>query len=133
VGQTASPAVSGYVKRRVASLNPEAQVLLGLAALCGTTFSFEILRQIILHRQDGAGWWIELDKTKLGQTLTEVTGSGLIEEDKQEYHFSYPLLAETLVAGLSHSQKQCWREVIGWAKKKMESGLLEWDYKYDQV
>ncbi len=125
--------VSSYVKRILGSLNPEAQVLLGLAALCGTTFSFEILRQIVLHRRDGAGWWIELDKTKLGQTLIEVTGCGLVEEDRQEYHFNYPLLAETLVAGLSHSQRQCWREVIGWAKKKVESGLLEWDYKYDQV
>lgn len=125
--------VSGYVKRILGSLNPEAQVLLSLAALCGPTFSFEILRQIILHRRDGAGWWIELDKTKLGQTLTEVTGCGLVEEDRQEYHFNYPLLVETLVAGLSHSQRQCWREVIGWANKKVESGLLEWDYKYDQV
>ncbi len=125
--------VSGYVKRILTGLNPEAQVLLSLAALCGKTFSFEILRQIILYRQDGAGWWIELDKTKFGQTLNEVTGSGLIEEDKQEYHFNYPLLAETLVAGLSHSQRQCWREVIGWANKKVESGLLEWDYKHDQV
>jgi hypothetical protein len=125
--------VSGFVKRIVGGLNQEAQVLLGLAALCGPAFSFEILRQIVLHRRDGAGWWIELDKTKLGQTLTEVTGCGLVQEDRQEYHFTYPLLAETLVAGLSHSQRQCWREVIGWAKKKVESGLLEWDYKYDQV
>jgi DNA-binding SARP family transcriptional activator len=125
--------VSSYIKRIVGSLNPEAQILLGLAAVCGSTFSFEILRQIVLHRRDGAGWWIELDKTKLGQTLTEVTGCGLIEENKQEYRFTYPLLAETLVAGLSHSQRQCWREVIGWARKKVESGLLEWDYKYDQV
>lgn len=124
--------LTGYVRRIVTNLNPEAQVLLGLAALCGPTFSFEILRQIVLYRQDGAGWWIELDKTKLGQTLTEVTGSGLIKEAKQEYHFSYPLLAETLLAGLSHSQKQCWREVIGWAQKKVESGLLEWDFKHDQ-
>jgi DNA-binding SARP family transcriptional activator len=125
--------LTGYVRRMVANLNPEAQVLLSLAALCGATFSFEILRQIVLYRQDGAGWWIELDKTKLGQTLTEVTRSGLIEENKQEYHFSYPLLLETLVAGLSHSQKLCWREVIGWARKKLENGLLEWDFKHDQI
>ncbi|MDB5082708.1 MAG: hypothetical protein JWP00_4632 [Chloroflexi bacterium] len=128
-GNQIPPSVSNYIKRVVGGLNPEAQVLLGLAAICGTTFSFEILRQIVQHRRDGAGWWIELDKIKLGQTLTEVTGCGLVEEDRQEYHFTYPLLAETLVASLSHSQRQCWREVVAWAKKKVDSGLSEWDYK----
>ena len=81
------------------------------------------MRQIVLYRSDGAGWWIELDKTKLGQALTEVTGCGLVEEQGDEYRFAYPLLAETLAMNLPHNQRQCWQEVIGWAHEKVGNNL----------
>ena len=108
-----------YIRRIVGELSQPSQILLQLAALIGPGFSFEILRQIVLHRSDGAGWWIGLDKNGLGQALTEVSSSGLIEESGAEYYFVYPLLAETLVAGLPHGQKQCWREVIDWARQRV--------------
>ncbi len=114
-GQLPNAALT-YIRQVLSSLSSPAQVLLTLAALVGPTFSFEILRQVVLYRPDGAGWWIDLDKTKLGQSLIEITGAGLIEEYNTEYRFVYPLLAEALPAILPHSQRQCWKEVIGWAR-----------------
>ncbi len=112
------PSVSlrAYIKRMVGSLSQEAQVLLSLAALAGPTFSFELLRRVVLHRSDGAGWWIGLDKTRLGAALTEAVEGGLLAEEGTNYRFAYPLLVETLVASLSPSQRQSWREVLEWAK-----------------
>ncbi|HEX2914621.1 MAG TPA: BTAD domain-containing putative transcriptional regulator [Chloroflexia bacterium] len=109
--------VNTYLRRLVSSLSAEAQVLLQLSGLLGQSFSFEVLRQVVLNRQDGAGWWIELDKTRLGQALTEVTDCGLLEERGTTYWFAYPLLAESLVAFLPHCQRQCWLEVIKWAQE----------------
>jgi DNA-binding SARP family transcriptional activator/type II secretory pathway predicted ATPase ExeA len=127
VSQIFPGALEAYLKRLVGNLSGEAQTLLSLAALIGPVFSFDILRQIILHRSDGAGWWIRLDKTRLGQTLTEVTGCGLIADRGVQYYFAYPLLAEFLASHLSQTQRQCWREVIRWAQQSLaaeaESGV----------
>jgi DNA-binding SARP family transcriptional activator/type II secretory pathway predicted ATPase ExeA len=112
-------ALEAYLKRLVSNLSAEAQTLLALAALIGPVFSFDILRQIVLHRSDGAGWWIRLDKTQLGQTLTEVTGCGLIADRGVQYYFAYPLLAEFFASHLSKTQRQCWLEVICWAQQSL--------------
>jgi predicted ATPase len=120
-GQLPNSALT-YIRQVLRSLSSPAQVLLTLAALVGPTFSFEILRQVVLNRPDGAGWWIDLDKTKLGQSLIEITGAGLIEEYNTEYRFVYPLLAEALPAILPHSQRQCWKEVISWARIQGSGG-----------
>jgi hypothetical protein len=111
--------VSAYIKRVVGNLHADAQVLLALASLIGQTFSFDILRRIITQRNDGAGWWIELDKTRLGQALEEVTGCELVQENGAEYSFAYPLLAETLLANLPSGQRRCWQEVILWAQQQV--------------
>ncbi|NWJ45550.1 MAG: AAA family ATPase [Chloroflexi bacterium] len=113
--------VISYVKRIVNVLRPEAQILLGLAALIGYNFKFEVLRQIILNRSDGAGWWIGLDKTKLGSALLELTGCKLIEEQGMEYKFAYPLLVETMLSTFSQGQSGCWKEVIDWAISQTQS------------
>jgi predicted ATPase len=110
--------VSAYIKRVVGSLHADAQVLLALASLIGQSFSFEILRRIITQRNDGAGWWIELDKTRLGQALEELTSCELVQENGVEYFFAYPLLAETLTANLPNGQRRCWQEVILWAQQQ---------------
>ncbi|MEI7555273.1 AAA family ATPase [Candidatus Chlorohelix sp.] len=107
--------VISYIKCIVNGLSHEAQILLGLASLIGYNFKFETLRQIILNRSDGAGWWIELDKTKLGSALLELTGCKLIEEQGIEYKFAYPLLIETMLSTFSHGQSSCWKEVIAWS------------------
>ena len=107
--------VTSYLGRMLRQYSQEAQILIGLAALIGTRFPFEVLRRIVLHRQDGAGWWIGLGPTSLGQTLTELVEAGLITEQETYYCFSYPLLAEAVIASLSYNQRQCWREVIDWA------------------
>jgi|GEM_PF-1871752 len=116
-GQLPTSALN-YIRQVLSSLSGPAQVLLTLAALVGPTFSFEILRQVVMYRPDGAGWWIDLDKTKLGQSLMEITGAGLVEEYNTEYRFVYPLLVEALPAILPHSQRQCWKEVIAWARNE---------------
>lgn len=115
------PGLGAYLRRVISSLSSDAQVLLTLAALVGPDFSFEILRQIVQHRRDGAGWWIELEPTRLGQTLTQVSEGGLVAERGASYHFTYPLLAQALAASLPQCQRQCWLEVIEWARQNTAS------------
>ncbi len=117
--------VTAYLRRITGSLSTSAQVLLGLAALSGESVSFEVLRQIVLHRQDGAGWWIELAPARLGQALTEATESGLLLEEGSGYRFDYPLLAQSLLAGMSQGQRRCWQEVIAWAKTQVAQNGYE--------
>ncbi len=88
------------------------------------SFSFEVLRQIVLHRSDGAGWWIGLEKHRLGPALQEVTECGLLEEQGTEFRFAYPMLAESLNYSLSNSQRQCWREVINWAQQRINPEIV---------
>ncbi len=110
--------VLGQVRRIINELSAEAQVLLGLAALIGPRFRFEVLRRVVFEHQNGAGWWIELAPNRLAQVLTELSEAGIIEEHDAEYCFSYPLIAETVLAGLSYNQRKCWSEVIGQATNK---------------
>lgn len=97
-------------------LSPDTLTLLKLGALIGKFFHFETLRQIVSSRQDGAGWWIDLDKTRLGRALTEALASRLLREEKDGYRFTYPLMADGLVQNLPQEQRKCWRQVIESAK-----------------
>ncbi len=109
----------GYIRQAIISrLSQPAQILLKLAALIGPCFGFQILREIVLYRNDGAGWWIELDKTQLGPALLEITECDLVQEQGENFYFKYPLLMETLCASLSYNQRLCWQEVIEWAKHR---------------
>ncbi len=117
----APPPLISYIQRVKGTYSRAAQVVLELATLSGQAISFETLRHIVLHRPDGAGWWIELDKNQLGQALIELTGGGLIEERGSEYRISFPLLAEGLLAGMSHNQRGCWLEVIAWAQAEINA------------
>ena len=125
-GQAAALPVglTSYVGRMVARLSQPAQVLLQLAALIGPTFSFELLHEIVTFRQDGGGWWLELTPAQLGHSLTELAEGGWIEEQLTDYRFTYPMLAEVSLQGLSHNQRRCWCEIIGWAQQKIVNRIV---------
>jgi DNA-binding SARP family transcriptional activator/Cdc6-like AAA superfamily ATPase len=112
------PGAFQYVKRIISALNQEAQVLLSLAALIGKTFNFDTIYQVVAHRSDGSGWWINLDKTRLGTTLSELIELGLVLDCGAEYQFAYPLMVETLRDSMSSSQRRCWHSVIDWAQSR---------------
>lgn len=109
--------VCSYLQGLIENLSEDARTLLSLAALIGPTFSFEMLRRIVWQRSDGAGWWISLDKTKLGQTLVELIESELLVEQGLSYRFAYPLLLEVIQLNISNIQRQCWLEVINWVQE----------------
>lgn len=112
-----SDTICNYIQSLLENVSEEAHTLLSLATLIGPTFSFEVLRRIVWQRSDGAGWWINLDKTKLGRVLVELTDVGFLAEQNLAYRFAYPLLAEVLQASMPNIQRKCWQEVIDWVQE----------------
>lgn len=118
------PKLSATVQDMLAGLRPETQTLLKLGSVIGNFFRFETIRQIVFTRQDGAGWWIDLEKTNLGQALKEALESCLLREEKEGYRFTYPILANGLLQSLPPQQRKCWREVVEWAQKQPVNNQL---------
>jgi DNA-binding SARP family transcriptional activator len=114
--------VAPLLRQSVGHLTKSAQTLLALTALAGEKCSFETLRQVIYHRQEGGGWWIDFDKTQLGTALTELTTNGVLIEQGVHYSFKNPLLARAIVQGLSFPQRTAWSEVVGEANGASSDG-----------
>jgi hypothetical protein len=114
--------VAPLLRQSIAQLSKAGQTLLRLIALADGKCSFETLRHIVYHRQEGGGWWIDFDKTQLGAALIELTTTGVLIEQGVHYSFKNPLLAQAIVLGLPFPQRAAWSEVVGEANGASSDG-----------
>ncbi len=117
--------VQDAVQQRIEHLSADARQVLGLAAVAGRRFDFDLLRRITGHS--------ELDLVRL---IKELIGAQLvIEESADQYAFRHALTRQTLYANLLARERQALHGTIAETLEQMRAAptdrLADLAYHYD--
>ncbi|HJZ46222.1 MAG TPA: AAA family ATPase [Roseiflexaceae bacterium] len=113
------------VQQRIEHLSADARQVLGLAAVAGRRFDFDLLRRITGHA--------ELDLLRL---IKELIGAQLVvEESADQYAFRHALTRQTLYANLLARERQALHRTIAETLEQMRAApsdrLADLAYHYD--
>ena len=104
--------VQATVQLYVAPLSPVAQTVMGLAALLGRTFGYELLAAAAL-----------IDQEALLLALDELLRQGIIvDADEDGYAFAHALLQQAALATLSSAKRLLWQKRITHARQQLAQG-----------
>jgi predicted ATPase len=104
--------VQATVQLYLAPLSTVAQTVMGLAALLGRTFGFELLAAAALIDQEAL--LLALDELLAQGIVTDVDGGG--------YTFSHALLQQAALATLSSAKRLLWQKRIAHARQQVAQG-----------
>jgi DNA-binding SARP family transcriptional activator len=104
--------IQATVQLYFAPLSPEAQAVVGLAALAGRTFSYDLLAAAALLDQDAL--LLALDEL-LQQTI-------VVDVDGEKYAFGHALLQQAALATLSSAKRRLWQQRLAQARQQLAQG-----------
>jgi len=106
--------VRQVIGKRLSRLSPTANQLLHVAAVLGDGFTFDVLEAVSA-----------IDMDALLDALDEALGAGVLREESDRYHFTHPLIRQTLYRELNAPRRRRLHHQVGEALEQFFAGRHE--------
>jgi DNA-binding CsgD family transcriptional regulator/tetratricopeptide (TPR) repeat protein len=106
--------INQVIGKRLSRLSRQAIELLQASAVVGEPLTFHVL-----------GAMLNLEPLALLDTLEEALGSGLLREQRDQYHFSHALVRQTVYRGLTAARRKRLHLAVAAALERVHAAALD--------